>query len=360
RHKATLQARPHHIFPNENLIYHGYLGCSPMYPTVTFSLRTLAVLRQVCCACPHFSIHAQCKMICHLHNMPYRPYLFQQLTRVFDVYLDIIHRVNQKIQVALHRDTREWRLRNECPACFYRIKDEPTLTFDWLISIDGNNSLKRWDTTVYGTAPRADHCTPRSTYWLSNKEVDKFKYEVKARQGPHTDTSAEIYNDDWPAEVPNIPKDFNCVDRWCNTKADVRKKTFEVFEESGIFIAACRHRFILLACNMMKSGELAKYLLAMINCLVAAYGPNGACAYDIGCAFARTASTSSIRPRIQALGLHFMVSAFHGHAHNRLCQLGWHPMYIEGTGNMEGEGCEHIFSAFNELAQSTCHATQFH
>ncbi|KIK21693.1 hypothetical protein PISMIDRAFT_103621 [Pisolithus microcarpus 441] len=55
-----------------------------------------------------------------------------------------------------------------------------------------------------------------------------------------------------------------------------------------------------------------------------------------------------------------MVGAFHGHTHNRLCQLGWHPMYIEGTGNMEGEGCEHVFSAFNELAQSTRHATWFH
>ncbi|KAI6029697.1 hypothetical protein BKA83DRAFT_4462130 [Pisolithus microcarpus] len=319
-------------------------GCSPVYPTVAFSLRTLAVFRQVCRACPRFSIHAQCKMLCHLHNMPYRPYLFQQLTQAFNVYLDIVHRVSQKIQVALHRDTREWRLRNECPACFYRVNDEPTLTFDWLVSVDGNNSLKRWDPTVYGTTPRANHRTPRSTYWLSNEEVDKFN-AVKM-QGTHTDISAEIYDDDWSAEVPDIPKEFNCVDRWRNAKADVRKKTLNVFEESGIFIATCWHRFILLACDMMKSGELAKYPLSMINCLVAAYGPNGACAYDIGCAFAKTASTSSIGPRIRALGLRFM--------------LGWHPMYIEGTGNTEGEGCEHVFSAFNELARSTRHATRFH
>ena len=55
-----------------------------------------------------------------------------------------------------------------------------------------------------------------------------------------------------------------------------------------------------------------------------------------------------------------MVGAFHGHAHNRLCQLSWHPMYIEGTGHTEGEGCEHVFSASNELARSTRHATRFH
>lgn len=31
---------------------------------------------------------------------------------------------------------------------------------------------------------------------------------------------------------------------------------FAVFDESGIFIAACRHRFVLLACDMVRSGEL--------------------------------------------------------------------------------------------------------
>ncbi|EGO00597.1 hypothetical protein SERLA73DRAFT_23851, partial [Serpula lacrymans var. lacrymans S7.3] len=55
-----------------------------------------------------------------------------------------------------------------------------------------------------------------------------------------------------------------------------------------------------------------------------------------------------------------MVGAFHGHAHNRKCQLDWHPLYIEGTGHSEGEGCEHIFSSFNNLARGTRHASTFH
>ncbi|KAI6161794.1 hypothetical protein EDD17DRAFT_1437032, partial [Pisolithus thermaeus] len=127
------------------------------------------------------------------------------------------------------------------------------------------------------------------------------------------------------------------------------KKSFDVFKESGIFIATCCHHFVLLACDMIKSR--AKYPLAIINSLLSAYGPNGGCAYNIGCAFAKTANSSSIGARVRALGLCFMVGAFHGHTHNRLCQLDWHPMYIEGAGNMEGEGCEHVFSAFNELAR---------
>ncbi|KAG1764381.1 hypothetical protein EV702DRAFT_982084 [Suillus placidus] len=55
-----------------------------------------------------------------------------------------------------------------------------------------------------------------------------------------------------------------------------------------------------------------------------------------------------------------MVGAFHGHAHNRKCQLSWHPMYIPGMGHTEGEGCEHIFSASNDLTRSTRHASSFH
>jgi hypothetical protein len=60
------------------------------------------------------------------------------------------------------------------------------------------------------------------------------------------------------------------------------------------------------------------------------------------------------------LDFRLMVGAFHGHTHNRKCQLDWHPMYIPGIGHTEGEGCEHIFSSSNELARSTRHATSFH
>ncbi|KAI6008064.1 hypothetical protein EDC04DRAFT_2582254, partial [Pisolithus marmoratus] len=84
--------------------------------------------------------------------------------------------------------------------------------------------------------------------------------------------------------------------------------------------------------------------------LLTVYGKNGGIAYDIGCAFAKTAGASSLGQRINNLSLSFMVGAFHGHAHNCFCQLDWHPMYIDGTGNMDGEGYKHVFSALNKLA----------
>jgi hypothetical protein len=72
-------------------------------------------------------------------------------------------------------------------------------------------------------------------------------------------------HDDWEDEPTdaNIPGAFTCVNRWRNAGPETRKKAFSVFQESGIFIASCRHRFVLLACDMIRSGELlAHFCLA--------------------------------------------------------------------------------------------------
>ncbi|KAG1900180.1 uncharacterized protein F5891DRAFT_1128625 [Suillus fuscotomentosus] len=328
-----------------------------MYPTIAISLRTLAAFRQCHRACPRFSIQAQCRTLCFLHDIPYRPYLNTQFSAAYDIYLEIIHHVDQRLKAALKHDTPNWRLLNSCPACFYKLQDEPTLDFNWLVCVDGNNSLKRWDSSIYGNTAWLDSRQARSDYWIDRETVDKYKHEAKS-------CDINSHDDNWeeePVDASTNPSNvLTCVDRWCNAGPETRKKMFSVFHESGIFIAACRHRFILLACDMVQSGELAKYPLALIDKLLTVYGKNGGCAYDIGCAFSKTLSNSSFGSRAHDLGFRMMVGSFHGHAHNHKCQLRWHPMYIPGMGHTEGEGCEHIFSASNELARSTRHASSFH
>jgi len=75
-------------------------------------------------------------------------------------------------------------------------------------------------------------------------------------QAPYANPDANAYDDNWDTEISAASKEFNTVDQWRNARADVRKKTFAVFEESGIFLATCWHCFVLLACDMIKSGEL--------------------------------------------------------------------------------------------------------
>ncbi|KAG1835964.1 hypothetical protein DFJ58DRAFT_670120, partial [Suillus subalutaceus] len=286
RKHVSLRLQTFHKFPNESLIYHGYLGCSLLHPTVAISLRMLAAYRQSHRTCPRFSIQAQCKTLCHLHDIPYQPYFNTQFLDAFDVYLEILNCVDCIIKAELKHDLPNWRLLNSCPCCFYKLEGEDKLAFEWLATINRNNSLKRWSSSTYGTSPREDSWTYRSDYWLSRAKVDEFKIGTQTQSTNHSNYKGP--NDDWEDAVQPESGSFHCVDRWCNAGPEQRKHMFSVFDESRIFIAACRHRFILLACDMVKSGELAKYPLAIIDHLLGVYGKNGGITYNIGCTFSKT------------------------------------------------------------------------
>jgi hypothetical protein len=58
--------------------------------------------------------------------------------------------------------------------------------------------------------------------------------------------------------------------------------------------------------------------------------------------------------------LRCLVGSFHGHAHNRLCQLRFLATYVEGMGLEDLEGCERFFSRSNGLAKSCRYASRFH
>jgi hypothetical protein len=106
-----------------------------------------------------------------------------QFSDAYDVYLEILHRVvDSIIKAALKRDVPDWRLLNSCPCCFYKLEDEDNVAFEWLATIDGNNSLKRWSSSIYGTSPRDDSRTYRSDYWLGRTKVDQFMVNVNRTQ----------------------------------------------------------------------------------------------------------------------------------------------------------------------------------
>jgi hypothetical protein len=78
------------------------------------------------------------------------------------------------------------------------------------------------------------------------------------------DTNDDNWEDETIAAEGTTPA-FSCVNRWRNAGPETRKKMFSVFDESGIFIAACRHRFVVLACDMIWSGELLSSFLAHLD-----------------------------------------------------------------------------------------------
>ncbi|KAJ7790455.1 hypothetical protein B0H14DRAFT_2626005 [Mycena olivaceomarginata] len=131
---------------------------------------------------------------------------------------------------------------------------------------------------------------------------------------------------------------------------DVTAKMWGIFDETGIFLCLYRHGFVLMIVDMIKSGEF----------LIEHLGNNIGNGYDVGCDFQTTIKNSPLAARARQCNFRCLVGTFHGHAHNRLCQLCNLATYVLGLGCEDLEGCERFFSGSNGLAKSCRDASRFH
>lgn len=125
------------------LVRQGLMPCAPYSPSLAISTRLLELYRNSHLRCPHLVIQPFVKALCDLHGAPFRPYLSQQFSISYDLYLSIREEVKQRVDIALGRDSPYWRLRHACPACSYKLEGEGDLVFKMLVTMDGNDSLKR-------------------------------------------------------------------------------------------------------------------------------------------------------------------------------------------------------------------------
>ena len=146
--------------------------------------------------------------------------------------------------------------------------EEPA-TFDRMIVMDGNNSLKRVATSG-GRAPADLRVFEDNDYFLPRDFVDSYANEVKSRQQPRKPDLAEDPHasqeldseDETPPETEGDPTDGaeavgSCASNWKAAAADEKKRMWGSFDESGVFICVCRHGLILWIADMVRSGELS-------------------------------------------------------------------------------------------------------
>ncbi|KAJ7774334.1 hypothetical protein DFH07DRAFT_866024 [Mycena maculata] len=337
-------------------------------PTVVITIRALEVFRIANLRCPRLGIQAFTCMLCDLHGVAPRPYLGAQFSVALDLYHAICVDVEKHVQVALGRDGPNWRLKNACPACLYKLEDEVALPIPLLTMTDGNNSLshfqlrKREEVREDGsTAPgaskeRPDNHTVLGDYYISREEVDKWG----------EDGLKELMKD-FAASAANEEEDGSCEERWQNMKEDVTVHAWGMFDETGIFPALCRHGveyfyngFVLVVVDMVKSGELTKYGFAVTAHLLRVLGEHGN-GYDIGCEYAKRCKSHPVLSKLAAKNnFKSLVGSFHGHGHNRRCQTRNLTTYVKGVGLESLEGCEAYFSKSNTLAATTRHVSRFH
>ncbi|PPQ92071.1 hypothetical protein CVT25_007241, partial [Psilocybe cyanescens] len=133
-----------------------------------------------------------------------------------------------------------------------------------------------------------------------------------------------------------------------------------LLQEFGSDICLAYDIMCAFTVTLKKSILGEKYPLAIVNRLLQEFGSDICLAYDIMCAFTVTLKKSILGEKVRASCFCGVVPAFHGHAHNRGCQVQWHPLYVEGVGLEDFEECERTFCCSNELASVTRLATPYH
>ncbi|KAJ7759684.1 hypothetical protein B0H14DRAFT_2634389 [Mycena olivaceomarginata] len=375
---------------NETLLRHGYIGASPEKVSLAFPLRLFEVFRQVHRVCPRYSLGGLSTTLTNLHQSPRRAPLAEQLSTAYDAYLEVIREVEARAHAAMGRNA-SWYIKNLCAPCMYKTRNEPPLRFSWLGCMDENNSLKLVDATFRAGTTRLDDRASTSFRWLTPEQVDAFKDEVansqKARSkkqpmaaaalSPSSSTastatalstsspisalasnfstsSASLPPASLPADVSanespahaSVPDEAESGYAPVADDDDPDVAWLNINELSGI----CRHGHVVIMCDMIRSGELMKYPLVMVKSLLDQYGADIGLGYDI----------ISLGVSVTAMRMQGVVPAFHGHAHNRACQIGWHPLYVDGVGLEDFEECERTFAKSNHLASTTRLATPFH
>ncbi|KAJ7816682.1 hypothetical protein B0H14DRAFT_3475139 [Mycena olivaceomarginata] len=326
------------------LVHEGLVPCAPWAPSVAITVRVLEAYRIQHVRCPQLVIQSFVKSLCDMHGVAYRPYLCQQFSIAYDLYLDIRRRTDERVMHLLGRNSK-WRMKHACPACMYKLEGEDKLIFDMLTTMDGNNSLKRVlrrDRTSMTEDEAGKPVLGKSKERVDNRDAsDGYMYPREQVERWAKTRLAEVL----PMGSGNLMADNPCADRWKNMIGDVMSKMWGIFDETGIFLALCRHGFVLVIADMIRSGELAKYPLAIVQELLDMFGMN---------------LSAGLGEQARKNKLKCLVGSFHGHAHNRLCQLSFLAMYVEGMGLEDLKGCERYFSRSNGLTKSCRYASRFH
>ncbi|KAG1873164.1 hypothetical protein F4604DRAFT_1880999 [Suillus subluteus] len=284
------------LSPAIDLIHAGFLSHVPVSPSVAISLRTLEHFRHLHLRKPSCSVEAYIKVIC-------------------DSY-----KVEQRVNTALGRSTPNWRILNSCPPCAYELEDEPLLLFTCI------------------------------DYILSRDFVDSFANEIRPHHSGDSDLDA----------ADPVVMSSDCSKNWKAAANKEKKCMWSVIDEMGIFVSACCHGLLLWVTDMVCSGELAKYPLVIMSNVIEVLSERTLGAYDIGCGFQSTIRASRLGDAFKRQKCHMCVDAFHGYAHNYLCQMKNHPNGIVGAGIEDFGTIEHFFSASNAIAPIIQYASSYH
>ncbi|KAJ3783966.1 hypothetical protein GGU10DRAFT_272390 [Lentinula aff. detonsa] len=354
-------------YNNTSYVRSGYLPFNPLLNKSLVSFQTIELYHHLFMRCPRLGIQPFVRALCDLQGVRFKNNLSVQISAAYDLYIRLVEGVCLKVRQALGRDSSNWRMLNNCPCCQYEVVGELELAIRMLLGIDGNNSLKRFQRreppsedgkSLGPEKEREDNRIGGGDYFLQPEAVDLWD---------------ESQWHKWPGWTPKerSPK-IPCEDRWSNLKESNTNRTFGHFDVNGIFGGFCRHSFTIVFLDMIRTGEHSKYMLALLNHFMSASredrqrlglpeNPSGSLGvgYDIACGMTAKIIRSPLNDLAQKERLSMMIGLLHGYAHNRLCQLSFLLLYIQGAGIEDLEVCERYFAQSNALAPVTRYMGRF-
>lgn len=212
------------------------------------------------------------KTLCDLYGVAYRTSLRDVFSSSYDLYLRLREEVDARVSKALNRDNT-WRRKNACSACTYQLENEEKLIFKILVTMDGNDSLKR---IVRRALKESQEVDDEDTGELAEGDdeaapgISIEREDGRKHQGPHylSREAADKFEDCEETSEPTSSggksggssmedeEDSPCEGRWQNMDKGATERAWGIFDETGIFLCLCRHGFVLALLDMVRSGEL--------------------------------------------------------------------------------------------------------
>ncbi|KAI9347884.1 hypothetical protein BD770DRAFT_446414 [Pilaira anomala] len=154
-------------------------------------------------------------------------------------------------------------------------------------------------------------------YWGSKDEVERF--------APHSIGDGSIKEDCFLEDLENNFK----------AASNTARNTNQRFNENGVFGLFCGRHGVPLKMFDIYGGEGRKYALAAVSQFL----EGNLLAQKIGLMY-----DIEVFPQLKDKGAIYAVPIFHAFAHVMSCQLKYHPRYVKGFGNADGEGSEIYWS----------------
>ena len=206
------------VFVTTALICHGLVPCAPFLPTAAFTIRVLEFYRVSHNCSPSLSVHMFIKTLCDLHSVTFKPYISCQFSifYMYDLYLGMRSMADERVQVMLNRNSNDYHLHNNCPACTYKLTNEPKLEFSMLYTVDGNDSLKciihceavlQTAASDIGLTPALGACSESTDTQIAGQEIYLTNTFVDKWSKENIIAVCSTYNEDEDDGNP-------CAERW--------------------------------------------------------------------------------------------------------------------------------------------------